>query len=93
MIAEFKVYASLWDRLRFWLHGRLYRTVDVTPIDVTPNCDGEGALLIACSCGGQASIYRCDDGEAWVVVASCPRWRLAHRRQQAALPRAKVVMP
>ncbi len=80
------VYWSRWDRFRLWLHGRIYRTLDIA-------ADGDGGLLISCSCGGHASVRRLDDGRTAVGEVTCGLWaRLKARKvRRPCVPAARAL--
>lgn len=73
---NFIAWSSRWEAFRFWLHRKLYKTLDITP------ASDVGGLLIDCSCGGCAQVWRADDGDTVVDVATCPAWILLMKGQQ-----------
>jgi hypothetical protein len=55
-----------------WIHARIYRAVEII--------ESDGGMLIECSCGGHAHVWR-GDSETVVGEATCGLWvRLKRRR-------------
>lgn len=80
---EFKVHISLLDRIRLWRHGQRYQITEIIPA-------GNGAILLACSCGGHAQIQIGGHVNGAVEHATCWRWKFVQQLQRKTLPRAKV---
>jgi len=81
MHAEFRVFASYYDRLRFWLHGVRYSSI-LTQL-------ANGNIEVACTCGGGA-VFEWLDDRSVVVTSSCRRWTRLGELQRATIPRARA---
>lgn len=76
---------SRWDRLCIWRHGRRFEPLEIV--------ESDGGLLIHCSCGGFAQIWRLDDGMTKVGDVTCALWvRLKRVQRGPWLPEARTAL-